>query len=251
MSNSEPPWKSDAEKKKTKFPLSISWLKEKLKAPDIDAFASQRLLEIETENHANLDDTERKLFDLPDSGWNKLPSIAYTQALNELFEFLGNRRLSSWKELKNKQREKAAYNHALTEVAGLRSEIIDLKSLITTSERVMAAWMVGAVLLFSKDIIPSELILLLPLLFSFFGFIRFREFQRNAFTLDCYLREIEVALRPDGGWVSYFFKTRRMELFFETRQLFWKAAIAASFIILLMGIFGIIEPKPFAVRVLE
>ena len=121
-----------------------------------------------------------------------------------------------------------AIQHALAEMSSLRSEIVDLKSQITNSERVMAAWMVGCVLAYHQEVIENIGILFVPLFLSVFGLLRYREYQRNIFDLDCYLRELELCIRPDAGWVSYFFKTRRMDRFFATREWFWFLSILGS-----------------------
>lgn len=224
---------------------------EKTRRPSMDRFLESRKEEIKEES-GGLSESEEANFKLSEPGKRKTPSFEYRSDLQKLFQFLASKRIEKWDDLPPKsQQKRVAYEHAMIELSSLRAEIIDLKSQITNSERLMAAWIVGALILYAKDLVPSVWVLCLPILFSMFGFIRFREFQRNVFDLDCYLRELELAIRPDAGWVSYFFRTRRMEQFFETRQYFWYAAFFGSCTALALAVLGVFTPQAFEVNAIH
>lgn len=125
-------------------------------------------------------------------------------------------------------------NHALLELETLRLEIADIKQRETSSERfVSGAVAASAVLIFSNQLIgnPSEEFFLatIMLLFCFFGFWRFREYQRNNFEIDCYLRELEHCFRKDGGWVNFFFERRSPTKYFASRTWFWMLLIITTY----------------------
>lgn len=210
-------------------------LLKKFYSPNIFVFAENRLNDILTNSRISARD--EKKFNLP---WSNDKN--HRQAVTEMFQFLAEQRRLSWINLDDDALA-SARQHALTELDSLRSEIVDLKTQITSSERVTGVWMVGSVFAYSKDIVALYPILFFPLILSLFGFIRFKEFQRNVFDLDCYLRELELTIRPDSGWVTYFFQTRSMERFFDTRQYFWIFALVLSALIPIAGFYGVLGPN--------
>jgi len=209
-------------------------------APNIFVFANRRFSDLQ--RRRDIPSSHESYFKLPLPEQGSLPHPKYQDAVETMFDYLAQRRRFMWDQLSDFDRA-TAKDHALQELDSLRSEIVDLKSQITSSERITTGWMIGAVFAYSKDIIALFPVLFIPVLLAVFGFVRFREFQRNVFDLDCYLREIELVVRPDAGWVTYFFRTRLMERFFDTRQYFWAFAIAISALLPVAGALNFLQPQ--------
>ena len=222
-------------------------LKRALRTPNIYGFADERLKEIQMEKAACKKladfDVDPAKFEICDPGDGLTPCEDYRSGADQMFQHIADFRRKHW-SLRQSVAGRSAEQHALTEVDSLRSEIVDLKSQITSSERITAVWMVGTVFAYSKDIVSLYPILFAPIFLSVFGFIRFKEYQRNAFDLDCYLREVELVVRPDAGWVSFFFRTRVMGRFFATRNWFWVIAMVVSLTIPIFGWIEYLSPQP-------
>lgn len=131
---------------------------------------------------------------------------------------MGQRRRKKWESSPCKR---VAREHAVEEIKLLRAEILDIKGREIVSERFFSGGAIAIYLAYGKKIITESFFLLIPVIFSVFGLLRFREYQRNMLEIDCYLREIECALRDDRGWVHAFFYNRSMNRYLQSREWFW------------------------------
>ena len=108
----------------------------------------------------------------------------------------------------------------IAEFGALRSEILSIKTREIDSEKFYVTAIAVLYVSYFQGLVPW-FVLLIPILFIFFGLLRLREYQRNIMEIDAYLREREMAFFPNGAWVNYFFARRKMEKYFETREWFW------------------------------
>ena len=148
------------------------------------------------------------------------------EATEDFFRAQARDSLKFFPESERKFMEKSA-DYYLTEMACLRGEIVDIKNRELNSERLAAsAAFLVAGLFISGQLSGSNaaahfFIFLAPFFFIVFGYLRAKEYQRNIFEIDCYLREIEFWFTQAGGWVNYFFRFRAMERYFHTRLWVW------------------------------
>ena len=152
------------------------------------------------------------------------PSI---ESVNKLFASLSRERFEHVS--RDSDIEKGWWvQYVIAEMVSLREEILEIKRREIVSERYVSGGIATLFLAYSKNIITSPELLILPIFFSVFGFVRFREYQRNIFEIDSYLREIEETARTDRGWVSTFFSHRSMARYFESRLWFWLVLLVFS-----------------------
>lgn len=133
--------------------------------------------------------------------------------------------------------------HALVECDSLRQEIADIKQRETSSERFVSGGLAAvATFIFLGDIQGAQALFLslVILVFTLFGFWRFREYQRNNFEIDCYLREIESAIRAGGGWVSFFFFDRSPTKYFASRTYFWALLLIGAYLLVIYSMADIL-----------
>lgn len=112
-------------------------------------------------------------------------------------------------------------DYIISEMSALRQEIIDIKNREITSERLSSSSAIVFATIYFSGTVSNKIILAIPILFMLFGYLRAKEYERNIFEIDCYLREQEFWFSQTGGWVNYFFRFRRMEDYFHTRLWIW------------------------------
>jgi len=116
----------------------------------------------------------------------------------------------------------------LAEITILRQEILNIKDREVIMERFSSGATLTIFFLYLEGVLASAAALLIPVAFFTFGLIRAKEYARNIFEIDCYLREVELWFSNNGGWVNYFFRRRRMTHYFLSRLWYWKLALLAS-----------------------
>ncbi len=122
-------------------------------------------------------------------------------------------------------------NYAIAEMEGLRLEVADIKRREIGNERYVSGVFAAVSIAFFESFFLELTTFILTIFsfgFAFFGFWRFREYQRNNFEVDCYLRELEFSLRNEGGWATFFFKIRSPISHFHSRPAFWKILLILS-----------------------
>jgi hypothetical protein len=150
-----------------------------------------------------------------------------SELVMRLFKVRGNWRRNTFLTSRSYGRE-----HALRELETLRSEIADIKQRETSSERFISGAVAAVAFSYLGGIFgPREIFVVsaVSLGFSIFGYWRFREYQRNNFEIDCYLRELEYAFERGGGWVDFFFSGRSTVNYFQSRGGFWLLLILVSY----------------------
>lgn len=135
--------------------------------------------------------------------------------------------------------------YLISEVSSLRAEIIDIKNREVSSEKHISLFAVSCLTLYFTTPLNSLLVYLFPIPAFFFGFLIFREYQRNIFDIDTYIRQVEFEFIEDGGWVNYFFQERRMDKYFESRVWFWYASMAMYVIAGILGHLLLERAQPF------
>lgn len=149
------------------------------------------------------------------------------KATEEFFRAQADESLKFFSENDRKSFSEKAADYYLAEMSCLRGEIVDIKNRELNSERLAAsaAFLIAGLYisgqLSGSNLVAQVFIFFAPFFFIVFGYIRAKEYQRNIFEIDCYLREIEFWFTQAGGWVNYFFRFRAMERYFHTRLWVW------------------------------
>ena len=158
-----------------------------------------------------------------------LDADKHAEDVRKLFDETGSQRE---KGFQGSLGAEAARSHALVEIETLRLEIINIKDREVAHERFVGGAIAALSLVVFESTFSQQattLIASFSVVVTLFGLVRFRENQRNIFEIDCYLRELEHVFRGDYGWVTFFFRKRRMPNYFASRFWFWVFLVVVSF----------------------
>jgi hypothetical protein len=180
-----------------------------------------------------------KLTVYKDHTWRSLSGEEYATRVTSYFSGL-NARLApddatsptGKQEIVERFKSKAD-DFVISEFSSLRNEIISIKHREIESEKFLGPTFAAIYVAYYTGNAPY-LLLIVPLIFAFFGLARLREYQRNIMEIDSYLREREYEFLSEGGYVNYFFSNRVMEKYFETREWFWYTCFAIGIAALAM-----------------